>query len=74
MIFTDLLLYAEYRSMGRNPHKSWQDNQRKERARMFTPTGYYTHSGFLGFLPDGSRMVFATYADYVDYLEVVVAA
>lgn len=41
---------------------------------MFTPTGYYTHSGFLGFLPDGSRMVFATYADYVDYLEVVVAA
>ena len=41
---------------------------------MFKPTGYYTHSGFLGFLPDGSRMIFATWADYVEYLEEAVAA
>ena len=59
---------------GEVPDHSRTDQHRKERVQMFTPTGYYTHSGFLGFLPDGSRMVFATYADYVDYLEEAVAA
>ena len=41
---------------------------------MFTPKGYYTGSDYVGFLPDGSRMVFPTRAEYVDYLEEDVAA
>jgi hypothetical protein len=41
---------------------------------MFKPRGYYTSNGFLGFLPDGTRMMFPTYAEYVDYLEEDVAA
>ena len=41
---------------------------------MFKPRGYYTSNGFLGFLPDGTRMMFPTYSEYVDYLEEDVAA
>lgn len=36
---------------------------------MFRPRGFYTSNGYVGFLPDGSKMVFATYGEYVDYLE-----
>ena len=41
---------------------------------MFKPRGYYTSNGFLGFLPAGTRMMFPTYAEYVDYLAEDVAA
>lgn len=41
---------------------------------MFTPKGFYTGNGFVGFLPDGTRMVFPTYDEYVDYLEETIAA
>ena len=41
---------------------------------MFRPRGFYTGSGFVGFLPDGRRMVFATYEEYVDYIEEATAA
>ena len=36
---------------------------------MFTPGGFYTGSGYVGFLPDGSRIVFATWEDYLDYID-----
>ena len=36
---------------------------------MFTPKGYYTHQGYTGFRPDGSRMAFPTQAEYLDYIE-----
>ena len=35
---------------------------------MFKPRGFYTGSGFVGFLPDGSRIIFATYDEYLDYI------
>ena len=37
--------------------------------KMFKPKGFYTSNGYLGFLPNGSRMVFPTYDEYMDYLE-----
>ena len=36
---------------------------------MFTPKGYYTHQGYTGFLPDGSRMVFPTQDEYLDFMD-----
>ena len=41
---------------------------------MFKPRGFYTGSGFVGFLPDGSRIIFATYDEYLDYLRETAAA
>lgn len=41
---------------------------------MFTPRGFCTSNGFLGFLPNGSRMMFPTYTEYVDFLEENIAA
>ena len=36
---------------------------------MFNPRGYYTHSGYTGFHPDGRRMHFCTLDDYLEYLD-----
>jgi len=36
---------------------------------MFIPKGFYTSQGYTGFLPDGSRMVFPTQDEYIDYVE-----
>lgn len=41
---------------------------------MFTPRGFYTSNGYVGFLPDGSRIMFATYDEYVDYIRESAAA
>ena len=41
---------------------------------MFKPRGFYTGSGFVGFLPDGSRIIFATYDEYLDYIRETAAA
>lgn len=35
---------------------------------MFHLKGFYTASGYVGFLPDGSRMIFATPDEYSDYV------
>lgn len=35
---------------------------------MFTPKGYYTSSSYIGFLPDGNRMGFATQEEYEEYI------
>ena len=35
---------------------------------MFMLTGFYTGSGYVGFLPDGRRMIFPTFDEYVDYI------
>ena len=35
---------------------------------MFTPRGFYTSNGYVGVLPDGSRIMFATYDEYLDYM------
>ena len=49
-------------------------DHRKERIEMFVPKGYYTDNGYMGFMPDGSRIMFATYDEYVDYLDEDAAA
>lgn len=36
---------------------------------MFTPKGYYTSDGYVGFLPDGSRLYFPTSDEYLEYIE-----
>ena len=60
---------------GHGKHSSDSRNDLiKEATTMFTPKGYYTNNGYVGFLPDGTRMMFATYNEYVDYLEEDVAA
>ena len=41
---------------------------------MFTPRGFYTANGYVGFLPDGSRIMFATYDEYMDYIREAAAA
>lgn len=33
-----------------------------------TPYGYHTEVGYKGRLPDGSWMIFSTYADYLERL------
>lgn len=35
---------------------------------MFTPKGFFTGSGYIGFLPDGSRMKFPTQGEYEEYI------
>lgn len=41
---------------------------------MFNPKGYYTGNGYMGFLPDGTRIMFATYEEYMEYLREDIAA
>jgi hypothetical protein len=36
---------------------------------MFKPKGYFTDGGYIGFLPDGRKLYFPTYDEYMDYLE-----
>ena len=35
---------------------------------MFTPRGFFTSDGYVGFLPDGSRMIFPTSEEYAEYV------
>ena len=35
---------------------------------MFKLKGYFTSSGYIGFLPDGSRMTFPTQGEYEEYI------
>ena len=44
---------------------AWQ----REGSDMFAPKGYYTSQGFVGILPDGTRMFFPTAEEYYEYLE-----
>ena len=36
---------------------------------MFRPTGYTTNQGFIGVLPDGSKMFFPTSNEYFEYVD-----
>jgi len=35
---------------------------------VFKPKGFYTSHGYVGFLPDGSRMAFPTQGEYEEYI------
>lgn len=37
---------------------------------MSSPRGYHTRQGYVGFLPDGSWMLFSGDQDYYEYLDV----
>lgn len=41
---------------------------------MFTPRGFYTGNGYVGFLPDGSHIIFATCEEYLEYISEDAAA
>ena len=41
---------------------------------MFTPRGFYTSNGYVGVPPDGSRIMFPTYDEYLDYVSEMIAA
>ena len=34
----------------------------------FHPKGYFTNGGYVGFLPDGRRLSFPTYDEYLEFL------
>lgn len=36
---------------------------------MFRPAGYTTNQGFIGFLPDGTKMYFPTSNEYYEYVD-----
>lgn len=36
--------------------------------KQATPGGYHTPNGYVGFLPNGRKMLFATEQDYFDYI------
>ena len=44
-------------------------DQDKEASSMFIPKGYFTSDGYIGFLPDGGRLYFPTYDEYIEYIE-----
>ena len=35
---------------------------------MFKPKGYFTDTGYVGFLPDVRKLYFPTYDEYIDYV------
>lgn len=36
---------------------------------MFHPRGYEIPDGYVGFLPDGSRLIFPTSGEYLEYVQ-----
>ena len=38
------------------------------RGPAFRPTGFFTNDGYVGFLPDGRRLSFPTYAEYLEFV------
>ena len=38
------------------------------RNTSFRPKGYFTNDGYVGFLPDGRRLSFPTYAEYLEFV------
>ena len=34
----------------------------------FQPKGFFTYDGYVGFLPDGRRLSFPTYSEYLEFI------
>ena len=34
----------------------------------FRPQGFFTNDGYVGFLPDGRRLSFPTYEEYLEFI------
>ena len=41
---------------------------------MFRARGFYTSNGYVSLLPDGSRIMFTTNDEYLDYISEMLAA
>ena len=41
----------------------------QEAFNMFHPRGYEIPDGYVGFLPDGSRLIFPTCGEYLEYVQ-----
>lgn len=41
----------------------------KRRQDAFSPKGFYIGSSYVGFLPDGSKLLFPTEEEYIEYVE-----
>ena len=35
---------------------------------VFRPKGFFTSDGYVGFLPDGRRLSFPTYEEYLEFI------
>ena len=38
------------------------------RWATFRPQGFFTNDGYVGFLPDGRRLSFPTYEEYLEFI------
>ena len=43
-------------------------NRDTDQTKAFHPKGYFTNDGYVGFLPDGRRVYFPTYSEYLEYI------
>ncbi len=43
-------------------------NRDTYQMKAFHPKGYFTNDGYVGFLPDGRRVYFPTYSEYLEYI------
>ena len=52
-------MYSEGTSKGKKSH--WPMDS-------FQPRGFLTNDGYVGFLPDGRRLTFPTYDEYLEFV------
>ena len=45
-----------------------QEMDTEFRKLTFQPKGFFTNDGYVGFLPDGRRLSFPTYTEYLEYV------
>ena len=43
-------------------------NRDTYQMKAFHPKGYFTNDGYVGFLPDGRRVYFPTYSEYLEWM------
>ena len=45
-----------------------QEMDTEFRKLAFQPKGFFTNDGYVGFLPDGRKLSFPTYAEYLEFV------
>ena len=45
-----------------------QSNRPDQTQSAFCPKGFFTNDGYVGFLPDGRKLSFPTYDEYMEYI------
>ena len=67
-VFSYIISGILYSSKGDGTTRSHPTETIQEVSIMFIPKGFYTSQGYVGFLPDGSRMIFPTSEEYAEYV------